>query len=397
MKNNIPLLKRIRENRLFWPLVALALILIIDAIFAPGFFKIGILDGHLYGNLIDVFNNSAPLMLVALGMTLVIATGGVDLSVGAVIAISAAMGAVLINPALGNKLITNDILTKDATNTPLWLIVLADLAAGTLCGLWNGLLVSRARIQPMVATLILMVAGRGIAQLITNGQIMTIYYTPYFFFGNGFILGLPVSIYIVAVVFLFAWVLVRKTSIGLFIESVGINAKATYYSGISEKNIKLFVYIFCGFCAAIAGLILSSYVHSADGNNNGLNYELDAILAVVIGGTLMTGGRFSLFASVIGALIIWTFTITMYTFGVPANALLAGRAVLVLVVILLYSDYTRRFLNKFLIGKGPNMAQRIKHFLLNNAPLLTTITIFILVYYDGWPVVSCHAKTTGVF
>jgi ribose/xylose/arabinose/galactoside ABC-type transport system permease subunit len=352
MKKNVSLLKRIRENRLFWPLVALALILITDAIFAPGFFKIGILDGHLFGNLIDVFNNSAPLMLVALGMTLVIATGGVDLSVGAVIAISAAMGAVLINPALGNKLITNDILTKDATNTPLWLIVIADLAAGTLCGLWNGLLVSRGKIQPMVATLILMVAGRGIAQLITNGQIMTIYYTPYFFFGNGFILGLPVSIYIVAVVFLFAWVLVRKTSIGLFIESVGGNAKATYYSGISEKNIKLFVYVFCGFCAAIAGLILSSYVHSADGNNNGLNYELDAILSVVIGGTLMTGGRFSLFSSVLGALIIWTFTITMYTFGVPANALLAGRAVLVLVVILLYSDYTRRILNKFLDRKG---------------------------------------------
>jgi ribose/xylose/arabinose/galactoside ABC-type transport system permease subunit len=352
MKNNLTVLKRIRENRLFWPLVALALILVIDAIFAPGFFKIGIVNGHLYGNLIDVFNNSAPLMLVAIGMTLVIATGGVDLSVGAVIAISAAMGAVLINPALGNRLISNDILTKDATNTPLWLIILADLAAGTLCGLWNGFLVSRGKIQPMVATLILMVAGRGIAQLITNGQIMTIYYTPYFYFGNGFILGLPVSIYIVAIVFLFAWVLVRKTSIGLFIESVGINAKSTYYSGISEKNIKLFVYTFCGFCAAIAGLILSSYVHSADGNNNGLNYELDAILAVVIGGTLMTGGRFSLFASVLGALIIWTFTITMYTFGVPANALLAGRAVLVLVVILLYSDYARRFLNRFLDRKG---------------------------------------------
>src|SRR6185436_1275903 len=225
MKNTNSLLKRFRENRLFWPIIALALILLVDAIFAPGFFKIGILDGHLYGNIVDVFNNSAPLMLVALGMTLVIATGGVDLSVGAVIAISAAMGAVLINPALGTKLISNDILTKDATNTPLWLIVLADLGAGTLCGLWNGLLVSRGKIQPMVATLILMVAGRGIAQLITNGQIMTIYYTPYFWFGNGYILGLPASAYIVALIYLLAWILVRKTSIGLFIESVGLNSK----------------------------------------------------------------------------------------------------------------------------------------------------------------------------
>jgi len=182
---------------------------------------------------------------------------------------------------------------------------------------------------------------------------MTIYYTPYFFFGNGYILGMPVSIYIVAVVFLFAWVLVRKTSIGLFIEAVGGNAKATYYSGISEKNVKLLVYTFSGFCAGVAGLILSSYVHSTDANNIGLGYELDAILAVVLGGTLMTGGRFSLLASAIGATVIWAFTISMYTFGVPAAALLAAKAVLVLVVILLYSDFTRRLVNKLFTRKGP--------------------------------------------
>ena len=345
-------LKRFRQSHLFWPLVALALIFVFDAFYAPTFFRIGVLDGHLYGNLIDVLNDGAPLALVAIGMTLVIATGGVDLSVGAVIAISAAMGAVLINPALGNQLITNDILTKDATNTPLWIIILANLTAGTLCGLWNGLLVSRARIQPMVATLILMVAGRGIAQLITNGQIMTIYYTPYFWFGNGFILGLPVSIYIVAAVLLLAWVIVRKTAIGMFIESVGINPKSTHYSGINDKNIKLFAYTFCGFCGAIAGLILSSYVKSADANNIGLNYELDAILAVVIGGTLMAGGRFSLFASVIGAMVIWAFTLTMYTVGVPADALKAAKAVLVLIVILLYSDQVRGWINRFSERKG---------------------------------------------
>lgn len=357
MKNSSELFRKFRESHFFWPLVAWALILIFDAIVEPGFFELGIIEDsvygkHLYGNLIDVFKNGAPLMLVAIGMTLVIATGGVDLSVGAVIAISAAMGAVLINPALGNELITNDILTRNATNTPLPLIILATLGVGTLCGLWNGFLVSRARIQPMVATLILMVAGRGIAQLITNGQIMTIYYTPYFWFGNGYILGLPVSIYIVALVFVLAWLLVRKTAIGLFLESVGLNSKSSFYSGIDEKNIKLFAYTFCGFCAAAAGLILSSYVHSADGNNNGLNYELDAILAVVMGGTLMTGGRFSLLASVIGAAVIWTFTVTIYTLGIPANALLAAKAVLVMVVIFLYSDYNRRLMNRIFERKG---------------------------------------------
>ena len=305
-----PLLKRIRESRLFWPLVALAIIFVFDAIFEPGFFKIGVLNGHLFGNLIDVLNDGAPLMLAAVGMTMVIATGGVDLSVGAVIAISAALATVLINPALGKHLISNDILTKDATNTPLPIIVLVCLAAGTLCGLWNGLLVSRAKIPPMIATLILMVAGRGIAQLITNGQIMTIYYTPYFWFGNGFILGLPVSIYIVAVVLTLASVGVRKTSVGLFVESVGINSKSTYYSGISEKNVKLLVYTFSGFCAGVAGLILSSYVHSTDANNIGLGYELDAILAVVLGGTLMTGGRFSL----------WPARLAPWSFGLSRSA-----------------------------------------------------------------------------
>ena len=204
----------------------------------------------------------------------------------------------------------------------------------------------------MVATLILMVAGRGIAQLITNGQIMTIYYTPYYWFGNGFILGLPVSIYIVALVLLLGWILVRKTSIGLFIESVGINARSAYYSGINEKNVKLLAYAFCGLCGAIAGLLLSSYVHSADGNNNGLYYELDAILSVVLGGTLMSGGRFSMLASAVGAVVIWTFTVTVYSLGVPANALLAAKAVLVLVVILLYSDYTRRLINRLFERRG---------------------------------------------
>ncbi len=359
MNHKPTLSKRFRESQLFWPVIALFLLLVVDAIFAPNFFRIGIVDGHFYGNLINVVNNSAPLMLVAIGMTLVIATEGVDLSVGAVIAISAAMGTVLINPALGNELILNEILAANTTNTPLWIVVLVILIAGTLCGLWNGLLVSRGKIQPMVATLILMVAGRGIAQLITNGQIMTVYYKPYWWFGNGYILKLPVSIYIVATVAILAWVLVRKTSIGLFVETVGINAKASYYSGVNEKNVKLFAYTFCGFCSAIAGLILSSYIHGCDANNIGLSYELDAILAVVIGGTLMSGGRFSLLASMIGALLIWTFTITMYTFGVPANALLAGRAVLVLVVILLYSDYFRRLINRFFERKGPQHGTEI--------------------------------------
>jgi simple sugar transport system permease protein len=230
-------------------------------------------------------------------------------------------------------------------------VIVIALGVSALCGLWNGLLISRGNIQPMVATLILMVAGRGIAQLITNGQIVTIYFSPYYFIGNGYLLTLPFTLFIVLGLYLLAWLLTRKTAAGMFVEAVGINARSSYLSGISAKNIKLMVYTFCGFCAGIAGLIYSANVKSADANNVGLNMELDAILAVVIGGTLMTGGRFSLLASMVGALIIQSVTTTMYALGVPAMASQSIKALVVLIVILLYSDVFRTGLNRVLAGR----------------------------------------------
>jgi simple sugar transport system permease protein len=324
--------------------------MLFNLIFTPGFYDIEIREGHLSGFLIDILNRGSVLMLLGIGMTMVIATGGVDLSVGAVVAISAATATVLINPALATELISSDQLIQDVTRTPLWICVLAALAVSTACGLWNGLLVSRARIQPMVATLVLMVAGRGIAQLITNGQIITVYYSPYFFIGNGYLAGMPFTLFIVAVVFVLVWLLARRTAFGLFVESVGINARSSFFSGISEKNIKLVVYTISGLCAGIGGLIYSSNVKSADANNAGLDLELDAILAVVIGGTLMSGGRFSLMASVIGALVIQSVTTTMYAIGVPAMAALAIKGFFVLIVVLLYSEQTKTVLTR-VIGR----------------------------------------------
>lgn len=343
--------QRLRDSQLFWPVLALALIMLFNLIFTPGFYDIEIREGHLSGFLIDILNRGSILMLLGIGMTMVIATAGVDLSVGAIVAISAATATVLINPALATELISSEELIKDVTSTPLWICILAALAVSTVCGLWNGFLVSRARIQPMVATLVLMVAGRGIAQLITNGQIITVYYSPYFFIGNGYLLGIPFSLFIVALVFLLTWLLARRTAFGMFVESVGINARSSFFSGISEKNIKLIVYTICGFCAGVAGLIYSSNVKSADANNAGLNLELDAILAVVIGGTLMSGGRFSLLASVIGALVIQSTTTTMYAVGVPAMAASAIKGLVVLIVVLLYSEQTKRMLTH-LVERG---------------------------------------------
>jgi ribose/xylose/arabinose/galactoside ABC-type transport system permease subunit len=332
------------ENRLFFPFVALALILLFDLVLVPGFFTIQTREGNLYGSLIDVLRNGSTVALLAIGMTLVIATGGVDLSVGAVMAIAASVAALLMNPYVLAKELPPHLmkLVNDPTFTfqPLWVVILLSLLAASLCGLWNGMLVAYARIQPMVATLILMTAGRGIAQLITNGVRIQIFYEPYAFLGQGWIV-LPVSLYIVLFLYAVAWILTRRTAIGLFIESVGINSRSSFFSGIGEKKIKLLAYTFCGLCAGIAGLVASSNIKTSDAYNIGLTLELDAILAVVIGGTLMTGGRFSLLASVVGAWVIQAISTTMYAIGVPAFALQAIKGVVVILVILLYSEQVR--------------------------------------------------------
>ncbi len=341
--------RKVTESKLFFPLVALALILLIDLIFIPSFFKLEVKGGHLYGSLIDILRNGSTVMLLGIGMTLVIATGGVDLSVGAVMAIAASVAAIMMNPVIIGVELPPDLMKfiydPNFTYAPLWEVILVTLIVATICGLWNGLLVAYGKIQPMVATLILMIAGRGIAQLITNAVRIQIFYEPYAFIGNGWII-LPFSLYIVAFVYVIAWLLTRKTAIGLFIESVGINFRASYYSGIEEKKIKLMAYTFCGFCAGVAGLVASSNIRTSDANNIGMNLELDAILAVVIGGTLMSGGRFSLLASIFGALVIQATTISMYAFSVPAFAAIAIKGLVVIFVILLYSEQVRGLLRR---------------------------------------------------
>jgi len=195
--------------------------------------------------------------------------------------------------------------------------------------------------QPIVATLILLTAGRGVAQLITSGQIITIYYKPYFFVGNGFLLGIPFSLYMVLALLLITIAVTRRTALGLFIESIGINPRASRMTGINAKNLLLLVYTFSAMCAGIAGLIVCSNVKSADGNNAGLYIEMDAILAVVLGGTSMSGGKFYLVGSVVGALIIQTLTTTIYSIGVPPEITLVVKAVVVFLVMMFQSSKFR--------------------------------------------------------
>lgn len=318
------------KYRTFWPLVILVALLLSNLFFTPSFFSITMREGHLYGSLIDILHFGSPLILVSLGMTLVIATGGIDLSVGAVIAISGALACLHISD-LGDQ------------NSLVGVLVAVGLALAVSAGLGacNGLMVAAGGIQPIIATLILMVAGRGVAQLITDGQIITINSSPYKVIGGGYKLGVPFSIMIVLVAIALAVWLTRRTALGMLLESVGVNAEASRLVGIRARGLITMTYIVAGLCAGIAGLMISSNVSSADGNNAGLWVELDAILAVVIGGTSLMGGRFYLMGTVVGALIIQTLSTTIYTIGVPPETTLVVKAIVVMVVCLIQSPSFR--------------------------------------------------------
>jgi ribose/xylose/arabinose/galactoside ABC-type transport system permease subunit len=321
--------RRVFTQPLFWPCATLALLIVLNASVNPVFLALAWRDGHLFGNLIDILNRAAPLALVAAGMTLVIAARGLDISVGAVVAIAAGSGARCVS----------------ATGS-LGLAIVAALAVALVCGLWNGLLVVAVGMQPIIATLILMVAGRGVAQLITGGQIITIYYPPYDFIGNGFLFGLPFAAVLAVAVIALLHALLTATPLGLFIRAIGINPLAAHIAGVRAQPITLCLYGFCGLMAGLAGLIISSNVKSADANNAGLLLELDAILAVTLGGTALTGGRFSLAGTAIGALIIQTLTSTIYSLGVPPEVNLVFKAALIFVVMLLQSAEFRASLRK---------------------------------------------------
>jgi len=326
-------MRRLLAHPLCWPLAALALLLLANGLFNPGFLALHIRNGHVYGNLVDIANRAAPLALVAMGMTLVIAVRGLDISVGAVLAISATVAAWTIAHVQAGS--------EEQRLLPLFAAIAAALGVAAACGLWNGLLVVVAGMQPIVATLILMVAGRGLAQLISDGQILTIYYAPYAFLGTGFLLGLPFAVCVVAVVFLGLKLLLDRTALGLFVRAIGDNPAAAHMAGVRARAIIPALYIFCGLSAGMAGLLVSSNVASADANNAGQLLELDAILAVTLGGSRLAGGSFSLGGSLVGALIIQTLTTTIYSIGLPPQVNLVAKALLVVIVLLLQAPRFR--------------------------------------------------------
>lgn len=333
------ILKKITGSHLFFPLVCLFIVLIINVIKTPNFFAISINNGVLYGYVIDVINRGSELVILALGMTLVTAASkGQDISVGATMAVAAAVCCQILSG--GEASVTE-------YQNSLIIAILAALVVAAICGAFNGFLVARMHIQPMVATLILYTAGRGIAQLVTKGQITYIRVDSYKILG-GYIEGCPVPtpIFIAIAAVLIVALLFKFTTLGLYIESVGINSNASRLVGLNSTKIIVIVYVICGFLAGIAGLVNSSRIYSADANNIGLNLEMDAILAVALGGNLLSGGKFSLAGSIIGAYTIQALSTTLYAMNVKADQLPVYKAIVVIIIVVLQSEVFRDFIKK---------------------------------------------------
>jgi len=336
-------LAALTKSKLTWAAVAEVLILLVCLIVRPDFFKISYQEstGMLYGSLIDIVNRSSEITIIAMGMTMVIALGGTDLSVGALVAVSGAIALKFLRWD-----VTEYTTPGDYTVYPFFLVLTVPLLVCILMGLFNGFLIAKGEMQPIIATLILMVCGRGIAQITTNGKQFTTGYSPFRVIGQGSFLYLPMPIIITAVVVAAVAIFVRKTAFGTFVESVGINRKASRLSGINAQMVIFIVFALTGFLSGISGLIYSSRIMSNDSNNAGLNFEMDAILAVVIGGTSMTGGKFSLLGTVLGSIIIRTIVTLVYYFGIASEATMAFKAMIIAVVIVLQSEPVRNYFEK---------------------------------------------------
>jgi galactofuranose transport system permease protein len=322
-------------------LMTLAALVLLVSLFFPNFVSISYDGTRFVGPIVDVLKRSAPVALLAVGMTLVIATRGIDLSVGTVMAIAGAVAAWAITSGLG-----------------LPATLLLALLAGLAAGLWNGCLVALVGIQPIVATLILMTVGRGIAQLITEGRILTFSDPNLAFIGSGTVFGIPFPTVLWLATAIVVAVLMRRTALGLLIEATGINRAASALAGVNATVILIAVYMASGLCAALAGIVATADIRGADANNAGLWLELDAILAVVIGGNSLLGGRFSIAGAMVGALIIQTINTGIVLAGFPSEYNLVIKAGLVLVILVLQSPNLAADWNYFAASVRERRARR---------------------------------------
>ena len=297
-------------------LVALTLLILFNFAFTPNFATLQTLSLNL--------SQVCTIVIVGVGMTLVIATGGIDLSVGALMAIAGALSPMIFMGTL-------------VAISPLWLaitlgIILPILAAGAF-GLFNGWLITRFSIQPIVATLVLFIAGRGLAQVSTNGNLQVFKVPEFQAIAIGRVLGVPFQVWIMLALVLVVAFILRRTVFGKQVLAVGGNEGAARLAGVPVTRIKLIVYGISGLCSGVAGLIVIAMNSAADANLIGQGMELDAIAAVAVGGTLLTGGRATIIGTLLGALIIQLVRYTLLANGVPDPVALIAKAALIILAV----------------------------------------------------------------
>jgi simple sugar transport system permease protein len=323
----------------------LALLALINLANDPSFFKISVTMNNagnavLSGYLITILDYGSELAILAIGMTLVTAaSGGQDISVGATIAIA---GSAMLHVLCGG------VARPAEVATPVIVAFLVACLVGMLCGLFNGALVAIFKIQPMIATLILFTAGRSIAAWINNNE-LPIVPDPKFGYFGGFIPGVPIptTVFIAAACIVVIALVLKFTNLGLYTQAVGINEKSSRLNGINPTLIKILAFVILGLCVAVAALIKVSRLSTINYSVIAKDIEMDAILAVALGGNSLSGGKFNIWASILGAYVIQFLTTTLYKFEVSSDALAAYKAVVVILLVVFSAPSVREYLGRF--------------------------------------------------
>lgn len=339
------MIQKIFRRQIFIPIAALLILAIFNLIVDPSFYKITL--GYnsagnpvLSGYLITILDYGSELAILAIGMTLVTAaSGGQDISVGAAIAIS---GSVILRVLCG----TNS--RPDTLQAPIIVAFLISCVVAMLFGAFNGALVAYFKIQPMVATLILYTAGRSIAAWINNNE-LPIVNDPSFAVFGGFIPGIPIPtpVFIAAACILVTVLVLKFTNLGLYTQAVGINESSSRLNGLNPAFIKFLTFVILGLCVAVAGLIKVSRLSSINYSVIAKDIEMDAILAVALGGNALGGGKFNMTASILGAFVIQFLTTTLYKFNVQSDALPAYKAVVVILLVVFSAPVVREKMGEF--------------------------------------------------
>ncbi len=342
------------NKQLLIPLAAIVALALFNLVVDPSFFKVTLGTNSagnpvLSGYLITILDYGSELAILAIGMTLVTAaSGGQDISVGATIAIA---GSVILKVLCGNN------SRPETLQAPIIVAFLVACVVAMLFGAFNGILVAYFKIQPMVATLILFTAGRSIAAWINNNELPIISEPSFGYFG-GYIPGIPIPTpFFIALVCVIVIMLVLKfTTLGLYTQSVGINGSSSRLNGINPQFIKFLTFVILGLCVAVAGLIKVSRLSTINYSVIAKDIEMDAILAVALGGNALSGGKFNMTASILGAYVIQFLTTTLYKMNVNSEALSAYKAVVVIVLVVLSTPVVRKELSKLFAKKSAKQA-----------------------------------------